>query len=146
MSKGSSAQSGGLTGIWNGSYGYDNIADMPDNAFVAILIESGGSLSGTVHEALRLTDGSVHDANATLRGERQGEEVDFVKTYGDMLSWMSSIAYVGTLSPDGNLIDGHWHILSKHGTFVGRFVMTRNLRPEQAKATTAKTVKISSKL
>ena len=80
-----SPQSGALTGVWNGSYGYDNILGVPDNAFVAILIESGGSLSGTTHETLGLPDGSVHDANATLRGDHQGDEVDFVKTYGDAL-------------------------------------------------------------
>jgi hypothetical protein len=137
-----SPQSGTLTGVWNGSYGYDNILGVPDNAFVAILIEFGGSLSGTIHETLGLADGSVHDANATLRGDHQGDEVDFVKTYGDALSWLASIIYVGTLSADANVIEGHWHIPSEEGPIVGRFVMTRNLRSEKSKARTSVTEKV----
>src|SRR5579872_885948 len=71
------AEKRNLTGVWNGLYTY---RDGRSTSFVATLIESGGSLSGTTHEPdTRGTPGAV--LYATLTGARSDLAVTFVKTY-----------------------------------------------------------------
>jgi hypothetical protein len=106
-----------LTGIWNGLYTYP---DGRSVAFVATLIESGGSLSGTTHE--RGLFGNT--AYATLAGSRQDSAVSFIKKYGKhRFLYKNSVAYEGTLSSDGTEIEGRWAI----GKILsGKFLMIRS--------------------
>jgi hypothetical protein len=117
-----------LTGIWNGLYTYP---DGKSVAFVATLIESGSSLSGTTHERGLLGN----TAYATLAGSRQDSAVSFVKKYEKHRSlYKNPVVYEGTLSSDGTEIEGRWAI----GKILsGKFLMIRS--PSQ-------TVKAETKL
>jgi hypothetical protein len=117
-----------LTGIWNGLYTY---SDGKSVAFVATLIESGSSLSGTTHERGLLGN----TAYATLAGSRQGSAVSFVKKYEKhRFLYKNPVVYEGTLSSDGTEIEGRWAI----GKILsGKFLMIRS--PSQ-------TVKAETKL
>jgi hypothetical protein len=120
-----------LTGVWNGFYGYITIEGMPDTAFTAVVIDSGGALSCTIHEDA-LFGGQVIPAEATMTGGRHGAEVSFIKSYVGSLRRMEKIAYEGTLNATGDQIQGQWQITLPSEMVRGRFVMTRN-RP-RAKA------------
>jgi len=93
-----------LTGIWNGLYTYPS---GKSTAFVATLIESGSSLSGTTHEPGHF--GST--AYATLAGSRQESAVSFVKKYDKhRLFYANPVVYEGTLNGDATEIEGRWTI------------------------------------
>jgi hypothetical protein len=117
-----------LTGIWNGLYTYP---DGKSVAFVATLIESGSSLSGTTHERGLLGN----TAYATLAGSRRDSAVSFVKKYEKhRFLYKNPVVYEGTLSSDGTEIEGRWAI----GKILsGKFLMIRS--PSQ-------TVKAETKL
>jgi hypothetical protein len=115
-----------LTGIWNGLYTYP---DGKSVAFVATLIESGSSLSGTTHERGLLGN----TAYATLSGSRQDSAVSFIKKYEKhRFLYKNPVVYEGTLSSDCMEIEGRWAI----GKILsGKFLMIRS--PSQtAKAET----------
>jgi hypothetical protein len=122
-----------LTGVWSGYYGYITLHGMPYNAFTAMLIDSGGSLSGTIHEDMQW-DGRIFPAEATMKGHRYGAEVSFVKSYEGALSQMHKIAYEGVLNAAGDQFQGQWRILTTWGVELGRFVMTRNRPKAKAKS------------
>ena len=117
-----------LTGVWNGLYTYP---DGRSTAFVATLIESGGSLTGTTHEQSTL--GKSPDATlfASLAGSRHDSAVNFTKTYDrpDELH-RSPIAYEGALNGEGSEIEGRWTIAR---VWSGKFLMIR-LPGQEAKA------------
>jgi hypothetical protein len=106
-----------LTGIWNGLYTYP---DGKSVAFVATLIESGSSLSGTTHERGLLGN----TAYATLAGSRQECAVSFIKKYEKhRFLYKNPVVYEGTLSSDGTEIEGRWAI----GKILsGKFLMIRS--------------------
>jgi hypothetical protein len=106
-----------LTGIWNGLYTYP---DGKSVAFVATLIESGSSLSGTTHERGLLGN----TAYATLAGSRQESAVSFVKKYEKhRFLYKNPVIYEGSLSSDGTEIEGRWAI----GKILsGKFLMVRS--------------------
>jgi hypothetical protein len=106
-----------LTGIWNGLYTYPNGRSI---AFVATLIESGGSLSGTTHERGLLGN----TAYAALAGSRHQSAVSFIKTYNKhRFLYQNPVAYDGSLNSDGTEIEGRWSI----GKILsGKFLMIRS--------------------
>jgi hypothetical protein len=107
-----------LTGIWNGLYTY---SDGRSVSFVATLIDGGGSLTGTTHEA----DGFGNETLcANLAGGHCDGAVTFTKTYirpGAL--YRSPISYRGALSSDGTEIEGRWTIRSMWAS--GKFLMIR---------------------
>ena len=85
-----------LTGVWHGLYKYENGGS---TSFVATLIESGGSLTGTTHE-LSTSGASIATVLfASLIGSRHDSAVTFVKTYDrpDALH-QRPVVYEGTLN------------------------------------------------
>jgi hypothetical protein len=110
-----------LTGIWHGLYSY--LDGRPPVSFVATLIETGTTVSGTTHEA---NDGQGEPnatLYATLMGRRQGASVGFLKTYDRAgPRYFSAVAYQGMLSGDGTEIEGGWLI---PGDSSGKFLMIR---------------------
>lgn len=118
-----------LTGIWNGLYTYQ---DGRSTAFVATLIDSSGSLSGTTHEPSTLSENPGATLYASLVGSRRDASVTFTKTYDrpDVFH-RSSIVYEGALNGDGTEIEGRWTIVK---AWSGKFLMIRSLG-EAAKAT-----------
>ena len=110
-----------LTGVWNGLYTYP---DGRSTAFVATLIESGGTLSGTTHEPSTLGASPGATLYASVAGARHDSSVTFTKTYDrpDDLH-RSPIVYQGTLNGDGTEIEGRWTIAK---VWSGKFLMIRS--------------------
>jgi hypothetical protein len=101
-----------LTGIWQGTYYYP--FGLGEVSFVATLIESGTSLTGTTHEV----EPSAPSVTlcASLSGGRRGSAIEFVKVYDAV--HRDPIAYEGTLSNDHTEIQGRWVIANElSGTF-----------------------------
>jgi len=114
-----------LTGVWHGLYTY---ADGASVSFVATLIESGSSPSGSTHEPSILGNGKT--ANATLAGSRQASAVAFVKTYdaaGPV--YQNPVHYEGALNGDASEIEGRWTI---RPALSGKFLMIRSAGKAEA--------------
>jgi hypothetical protein len=121
MSEGGRVGERNLTGVWNGLYTYP---DGRSTAFVATLIESGGSLSGTTHESSTLSANPGATLYATLVGFRHDAAVSFTKTYdrADVFH-RSPILYEGALNGEGTEIEGRWTIVK---VWSGKFLMIRS--------------------
>jgi hypothetical protein len=117
------AEQRNLTGVWNGLYTYQNGRS---TSFVATLIESGGSLSGTTHEpSTAETPGAV--LFASLVGTRSDSAVTFTKTYERPdIFHRSPIRYEGMLNGESTEIEGRWTIVR---FWFGKFLMIRS--PDQ---------------
>ena len=106
-----------LTGVWNGLYTYPSGRL---TSFVATLIDSGGSLSGTTHEP-GLLGGTLY---ASVVGSRSESAVGFTKTYDRPgLLHRKPIIYEGTLNGDATEIEGRWTIQK---VWSGKFMMVRS--------------------
>lgn len=114
------AEKRNLTGVWNGLFTY---RDGRSTSFVATLIESGGSLSGTTHEP-GTAGASGAMLFATLAGARGDSAVTFTKTYDKPdLFHRSPIRYEGALNGEGTEIEGRWTIMR---FWSGKFLMVRS--------------------
>ena len=120
-----------LTGIWHGIYSYP-IARAPVS-FVATLIETTSAVSGTTHEPCTAGGSPNEILYATLLGSRQHSAVAFVKTYDGANPLYGTVAYEGTLSPDGTEIEGRWTV---PGNWSGKFLMIRSAGKAEAVART----------
>jgi len=129
MTKGPSAAS--LTGIWHGIYSYP--LPRAPVSFVATMIETATIVSGTTHEPCTIGGAPNEILYATLLGSRQERTVTFVKTYDGANPFYGTVAYVGTLSPDGTEIDGRWTV---SGNWSGKFLMIRPARKAEPLART----------
>ena len=109
-----------LTGIWHGIYSYP-IA-RPPVSFVATLIETATTVSGTTHEPCGIGGAPDEVLYATLLGIRQDRAVAFAKIYAGANPHYGTVAYEGTLSPDGTEIEGRWIV---PGNWSGKFLMIR---------------------
>jgi hypothetical protein len=110
-----------LTGIWHGLYTY---AGQPEPVyFVATLIHSGSSLTGTTHESERGETGAPLTLFAMIDGTVAGASVVFTKTYDGSGGWAHSVAYDGALNGERTEIEGRWTIADKAS---GRFLMIRS--------------------
>jgi hypothetical protein len=118
MSRGRSAD---LTGVWLGLYSYPHA--LAPVGFVATLIETAGTISGSSHESLKGGTFAANTAFASLSGIRNEGAVGFVKIYDDGIPHKLAINYTGTLADDGAEIEGRWMI---PGQWSGRFLMIRS--------------------
>ena len=117
MTEPGGARERNLTGVWNGLYSY---RDGRSTSFVATLIESGGSLSGTTHEPG--SGGAM--LFATVVGSRSDSTVNFTKTYDKPdLFHRSPIRYKGALNGENTEIEGRWTIMR---FWSGKFLMVRS--------------------
>jgi hypothetical protein len=117
-----------LTGVWQGQYTYPTGRSV---SFVATLIESGQTLTGSIHEPRTFGLSVGETIYATLLGGRSGSVVSFVKTYQGAGPGYGRVKYEGRLSGEGTEIEGRWSILS---VFSGKFLM---IRPARKAATVA---------
>ena len=108
-----------LTGVWQGLYSYPYGQSV---SFVATLIGSGASFSGTIHEPSIFGGDTIY---AMLAGTRQGSAVSFLKTYdkGAGAQYASSVQYEGALNGDATEIEGRWTI--RVFRLSGKFLMIR---------------------
>jgi hypothetical protein len=111
-----------LTGVWQGLYTYPGIHKSV--SFVATLIETPGTLTGSTHEPCVFRDGAGGTLFATLLGGREGQQVAFRKTYAAAGPNYDLVDYQGTLSPDGIEIEGRWVI---RRMWSGTFLMVREI-------------------
>jgi hypothetical protein len=109
-----------LTGVWHGLYSYPYGQSV---SFVATLIDSGASFSGSIHEPCIFRGNTIY---ATLAGTRQGSAVSFLKTYEKSAgpSYASSVQYEGVLNGDATEIEGRWTIRAV--SLSGKFLMIRS--------------------
>src|SRR5262245_31934003 len=108
-----------LTGIWQGLYTYPFGSSV---SFVATLIDSGGSFTGSTHEACSFHPGRT--ICAMLEGGREGRTVSFLKTYQEGgPRYAAAVRYRGALSTDATEIEGRWTI---RGVLSGKFLMIRS--------------------
>lgn len=110
-----------LTGVWHGLYTYPGYGQPV--YFVATLIDSGGSLSGTTHESEIGELGAPLTLYAGIAGSIQGASVVFTKTYDGSGGWTHQVAYDGMLNGERTEIEGRWTIRAKAS---GRFLMIRS--------------------
>jgi hypothetical protein len=129
MTKGPSTPS--LTGIWHGLYSYP-IPRAPVS-FMATLIETASTVSGTTHERCDIGVSPDEILCATLLGRRQDSVVAFVKTYDGANPHYGTVAYEGILSADGTEIEGRWTV---PGNWSGKFLMIRSSPKAEAVART----------
>ena len=115
-----------LSGIWQGLYSYPDGHE--PTSFVAVVIDSDAGFSGTTHEQCSFQEIPGGYLYATLRGQRAGSTVTFVKTYDGTGGWEHSVDYEGALNEDGTEIDGQWHL----GVWSGPFLMMRANAKEDA--------------
>lgn len=120
MGKGIQTGAENLTGVWQGLYSYP---DGMSVSFVATLIDTRGSFSGTTHEPCIFRDGPSDTLYATLAGTRKGSAVSFLKTYENAGPRYGSVQYEGVLSADATEIEGRWVV---PGVWSGKFLMIRS--------------------
>lgn len=109
-----------LTGGWHGLYTY---SDGRSVSFVATLIDSGLSLSGSIHEPRTFGNAPSGRLYASLSGSRRGTAVVFLKTYQNAGPMYGSVHYEGSLNGDGTEIEGRWAIGKMR---TGKFLMIRS--------------------
>lgn len=90
-----------LTGPWLGSYWQQK----DPTRFEATFVQAHNSLSGRI-----VDDGPLGEAQ--IQGQVTGRHVSFTKTYFNHPSY--TIQYMGTVSEDGNHINGQWRQNSKN--------------------------------
>lgn len=106
-----------LTGVWQGLYTYPSGRSV---SFVATLIDSGGSLSGSTHEPCSYQSRTVF---ALLEGTREGHTISFLKTYQNTgPTYTEVVRYRGALNSDATEIEGRWTIQRE---LSGQFLMVR---------------------
>ena len=116
-----------LTGVWQGLYSYPH--NRPAVAFVATLIQSGSTVSGTTHEPCTIGGRPGEMLYATLLGGRRDRAIVFVKTYDGGNPHYGRVTYEGTLSADGTEIEGRWIV---PGDWSGKFLMIRSAGKKEA--------------
>lgn len=90
--------------------------------FVAIINDNAGLLAGSTSEASEFWVGI--DERADIRGVRAGTAVSFHKYYNGDGAYCHAVTYDGTLSTDGQQVEGRWSIDDYSGTFI----MARSLQ------------------
>ncbi|SEP47707.1 hypothetical protein SAMN02990966_06880 [Rhodospirillales bacterium URHD0017] len=116
-----------LSGIWQGLYSYPD--DYERVAFVAVVIDTGGTLSGTTHERCSFQKAPGEYLYARLSGRRVDSTVTFVKTYDGTGGRDHSVDYEGTINEDATEISGQWHL---PGQWSGPFLVMRANSKEDA--------------
>ena len=97
-----------LSGIWLGTYWQSQVP----SRFEMSLIQGGNALRGNI-----LDDNYLGEAS--LVGEVVGRKINFTKNY--LCGSGHSVYYIGTVSEDGNFMQGQWQIdLFNSGTWEAR--------------------------
>lgn len=125
-----------LTGEWSGIYNYPAL--YPPNSFEASIRDSGGIITGVIRQPGEFFERSGIQ-HAVIEGSREGNLVRWVKLYDDL--GRATPHYQGTIHPDGDEIDGTWHI---PGDWSGTFLMIRR-RTERASEARKVTEKIGAR-
>ena len=115
-----------LSGAWSGAYFYSGYPESV--SFVALLIDAGTQLSGSIHEYEGVISERRILLHATVDGRHNGSTVSFLKTYDGTGGWKHSVGYDGSVNGDASEIEGQWYV-DGHS---GRFIMIRAGATEEA--------------
>ena len=127
MSGSSKTNAQSLTGVWNGLYTYPR--HLEPVSFVAVLVDSGMSFSGTTHEPHVSNDVPGGMLYGMIDGRREGAAVTFTKTYDGTGGWTHSVWYEGSVNGEATEIEGRWTV---PGIWSGKFLMIRSGGKEEA--------------
>ena len=121
------AQDENLTGVWEGLFNWP--IRRPPTPFTAVLIDTGGTLSGSVHEVAQGGPFDGRELTAMIAGRRSGGSLRFTKSYEPGVARFAPVTYDGALNAEATEIDGTWTI---KGRMSGPFLMMRSRRPSEA--------------
>ncbi|PZO37997.1 MAG: hypothetical protein DCF19_17275 [Pseudanabaena frigida] len=93
-----------ITGTWLGTYWQMG----KPTRFEVTFVQNGNALCGNI-----LDDGYLGEA--TLQGEVVGRNISFVKSYISITKKRASVNYNGTISEDGNSMQGKWDFFEMLG-------------------------------
>ena len=110
-----------LSGRWHGFYDYPGSSS--SCRFTAELRDSNGMIAGETSELGENVGYPGEVLHASLHGRSDKGSVAFTKIYDHLPLADYSIIYSGTVSPDGDEIEGRWSI---PGNWSGPFQMVRN--------------------
>ncbi|MDX2209808.1 MAG: hypothetical protein SFV20_05555 [Sphingopyxis sp.] len=114
-----------ISGFWSGKYWYDE-PGQPIVPFLALLEDSGGTLSGEITEP-NTAGYSSSELKAFVIGSRDGNAVTFAKVYDGASDLAHRVDYVGGVSDDGTRLTGYWLL----DIYSGGFEMSRTIVPEE---------------
>jgi hypothetical protein len=124
------AGEGNLTGVWDGLFNWP--IRRPPTSFTAVLIDTGATLGGSVHEIVQGGPFNGHELNAMIVGVPSGGSVRFTKTHEAKPTHFMPVVYDGSLNTWASEIDGTWKI---KGGISGPFLMMRSSRSSEAMET-----------
>jgi hypothetical protein len=102
----------------------------PPTLFTAVVMDLGGSVSGTTHEVSTVGAFAGQALEAAIDGARSGGVIRFTKVYDAAApGHRSPVIYEGVLNADATEIEGEWSI---PGSWSGRFIMVRSEGPAEA--------------
>jgi hypothetical protein len=110
-----------LTGLWHGLYSYPR--NRPPVHFVATLNESHSWITGSTEETGTGWDVRGVTITASLQGRQTDRSVTLLKLYDGPPRGYDTVHYAGTVSADGNEIEGQWTV---PGSWAGSFLMIRS--------------------
>ena len=119
-----------LTGVWDGTYIQPSVGMV---TYLTTLIETGGSLGGSVTEPCIRPDCPVSSHNASIAGQRSGSAVSFVKTYEPPGYGYDKVFYEGAVNADATEISGRWRLPGVN--LSGTFLMVRSTRTAETVVT-----------
>lgn len=104
-----------LTGLWTGAYAAPYSSRQ--TPFNATIEDTAGALSGSIDEPNTFGDPSADRLFATLRGNRDGLSVSFIKRYDGTGGAAHTVGYEGAVDADFTRIDGNWTLPDWSGPF-----------------------------
>ena len=123
-----------LTGVWDGTYIQPSVGMV---TFLATLIETGGSLGGSVTEPCMTPSCPVSTHNASIAGQRSGSAVSFVKRYEPPGYGYDKVFYEGAVNADATEVSGRWRLPGVN--LSGTFLMVRSTKTAEAVVTEEQT-------
>jgi hypothetical protein len=109
-----------LSGFWHGLFHYPS--GQPPVAFTAELHDADGALLGSTSETGQVGEAAGRTITATLQGRRSGSATIWLKIYDGDFRQYDSVRYEGSISADGQEIEGRWTVQSH---WSGTFLMIR---------------------
>ncbi len=118
-----------ISGFWTGVYDYPRNYKQPV-PFNVILTEDSNILRGEIIEPNTMSPVQNKGLFASLSGTRQGQNINFLKTYEGVPKASHSLLYEGTLDASHTKIEGMWRSV-EHPSWSGPFVMNRSSGKEE---------------
>lgn len=115
-----------LTGAWQGLYTYPRMFQRV--LFSATLVDLSGAITGSTEEVCDHDPYKGQTLSAILDGEREGNDLTFLKIYENGFPGFGRVRYEGIVTDESNEIEGRW---STSDTWAGKFLMIRATSKEQ---------------